>query len=263
MRKLMFTFTIRSNKEPNMKLNQKGAIDLMLAITLVVVVAVGGFLVYRLMNEDVIDETTSRNSSSEVQDNEAVSSDNENSAEAPVQTVTEYEFENAPISFSYGQDWKLLNDGINFGLETGACGQSVVSDDVTCIDYAMLIPADEEFTNTDQFRINIGVFGKSDNLSARDWDEQVVFNGQDGQLSDAEFPEIANFDVVRTEADYSTPSSKEVRLRYVMTSGDYGIVFFANMFEGDNYSFVGEKDYTLLEAQIDQIANSFMLTSGN
>ena len=245
-----------------MKINQKGALDLMLIITIVLVAAIGGFLIYRLVNEDVIDNSSSQSLIEESQVNDTINQEELDSAELPADE-TVYQFKNAPISFSYDQNWQLLEDGINFGLESGRCGQSVVSEEITCIDYAMLAPADEEFTNTDQFRVNIGVFAKTDELSAREWDEQKVFQGQDGLLSDAQFPEIDMFDVVRTESDYSTEESKEIRVRYVLTSGAYGIVFFSNMFEGDNYSYTGDKDYTALEPEIDKIANSFTVMADN
>lgn len=98
-----------------MKMNQKGVIDLMLVAVLIVVLAVGGFVVWRVQ-----DSGTNANNSSETTQTETVaeqqSTDNTRSPDRDIPDGwVEFNDETLGFSFIYPEDWVIESQysGVN------------------------------------------------------------------------------------------------------------------------------------------------------
>ena len=119
---------------------------------------------------------------------------------------------------------------------------------------------DEEFTSSDQFRVDVSVFEKTDDLSSDEWHQQKLFFGVDGKLTSKEQMTINGFDVTRYEADYSEGASKEIRITYILVKDDIGIRLATALFDGDHYSYENSRDYLVYEEEIDAIVRSIGLS---
>jgi len=224
------------------KLNQKGFSPLIVAVAILAVLAIAGTAYYVWQRNSNDKPSTETNQAASNSDQNTVSTPNE-------QKQPTFSLMNGKVTLGDDATWKAATGGY-FSVESGRCGQAVTSD-VTCLDHKMLILSSEQFSNPDQFQVNVSVF-KSGGLSVKQWDvdkggkassETIEVNGITGQV---------------TTADYSDPVTKEqdIRVSYVFPWGDKMIVISSTFFNSDHNSFKNEKDYTQYQPTVRELVET-------
>lgn len=148
--------------------------------------------------------------------------------------------------------WKTATGG-NLSKESGRCGQDVGAD-TTCQDFAMFVPAGETFTNPDQFHVDVGVLA-SKHLTPKAWLEAYANPG--GTQPKTSDTTINGLKAYRYEVDYAANGGDEIRLAYVIATGDDTVVLVTtSLFNGDHYSYKGTQNYRTMLADVDAFVQS-------
>jgi len=156
--------------------------------------------------------------------------------------------------------WKTASGGY-YSVQSGICGQGVtVTPQPKCVDYAMLIPSGETFTNPDQFRVDIAVFDRTDMSGAADW-----LKGIEGGLIDN--PQITTLTINGKDAARwlaVNPGGDTVTyVTYGIVSSKYGVLIGANAFYGSYYSYknTANVDYRTYLPKIDTLVQTLKIAS--
>ncbi len=232
------------------KLNQTGALDLMLVIALVAVLAVGGFVVWRVSNNDV--SMSSKKSNNIAQQNQ---SSNNNNSNDDTKDANIARLANGKATFNLGEIWKVESTSD----DEKACPQNL-GYYAKCIESALVLLKNEDNVNSDQFSVEVSLFEKTDELSADDWYTDVVLLGNDANTIEEKKITIQDYDAMKYLSDYSG-DNKELRVVYVVVSGDKAVTVRASTFDGKYYSFKNPDniDYTQYLDEIETLAKSVIL----
>jgi hypothetical protein len=147
--------------------------------------------------------------------------------------------------------WKVATGGY-WSAESGLCGRGTDSEQ-GCLEYKMLIPADETFTNPDQFQVNISVFtdDRRSGTSLEQWIDQEV--GPGGENPERSYPTFGGHEGYRYEVAYD---GNDVRLVYGIAAAGNIVVIQSNFFKGNHASFKSANDYMPFVAKVDDLVKS-------
>lgn len=237
-----------------MRLNQKGfsAVEILIVIVVITLVGFVGWRVYD-SNQDSEDASTSEQITEETntQSEDEVSQRDE--AETQESDSNRVSVGSATVEVS--DTWKVNKpESVNGG--DCVLSPARVQEVVNC---KMLILSDEEYESTDGFHVTISTYDASSQTSVKDWYINELFRGVDGNLSSEKTLEINGADAYMTEADYSGEDGDEIRLNYVVLSGDTAVVLNTTLFNGQHYSFTSERDYLEYRSEVEELANSIQL----
>lgn len=214
-------------------------IAIVVAIIVFSAVAFGGWWVWSRNNQN----------DSNKQSNGKTSQNNQNMEDRqPLQKTIS--LLDGKVSFIDDGSWKVATGGY-WSIESGRCGRGTDFDE-GCIDHKMLIPANEAFTNPDQFQVNISVF-KNDALgtSLEQWVDLEVSPG--GANPKKSYPTIDGHEAYRYEVAYD---ENDIRLVYGIAFEDKIVVVRSNFFKGNYNGYKSTNNYLPLISQVNKLVES-------